>query len=149
MSISFSQLVKSKPRVVKNISLRGNLDSLANISPEIAWFTGAKKLILMTKSWFLWQEIHSCDMISILVTRNHFLWAQILRLNLSYRDNVWILQKNSLKLIHFVETWFPVNLPPWLSPSLLLLLLLFMSIFFYFQNSLNMFWWETAFENIV
>ena len=27
-------------RVAKNISVRGNLDSLANISPEIASFTG-------------------------------------------------------------------------------------------------------------
>ena len=45
------------------------------------------------------QEINSCHKKSFLATRNHFLQAHILRLNLSIRDNAWILPKNSLELL--------------------------------------------------
>ena len=58
--------------MAKNISLRGNLDSLANISPQLAGvlenliFNGScdKKSILVTRNQFLSQEIISCELIS-------------------------------------------------------------------------------------
>ena len=52
-----------------------------------------EKSILVTRNQFLSQEINSCHKISILVTRNQFLWAHILQLNLSIRDNAWILSR--------------------------------------------------------
>ena len=58
-------------RVAKNISLHGNLESLADISPEIEWFTGQLglyKSILFTRNQFLSQEINSCHNKSFLVS---------------------------------------------------------------------------------
>ena len=80
-------------RVAKNISLRGNLDSLADISPEIVWFMGQLglyKSILVTRNHFLSQEINSCHKKSILV---------------SSHPSVKLI--NSLELTHFLGTWFP------------------------------------------
>ena len=59
--------VVQMPRVAKNISLCGNLDSLVNISPEIEWFTGQLRFY---KIYF---SMDSYDKEIILVTRNPFL----------------------------------------------------------------------------
>ena len=79
-------------RVAKNISLCGNLDSLADILPEIAWFMGQLGL---TKNWFLWQDIHSCRKKSILVARNQFLSQEI---NSCHKKSILITRNQFVSL---------------------------------------------------
>ena len=127
----------------KNISLRGNLDSSANISPEIAWFTGQLGLF---KIWFpMFKMIHYnflcvlalCTMKidhfrakkSILDARNQFLSQEI---NSCYKKLFLLSSQPSVKLNNSWQrvnptkkfAWaytirgnlvprFPENLPPW------------------------------------
>ena len=100
-------------RVAKNISLRGNLDSLADISPKIAWFTGQLglyKSILVTRNHLLSQEINSCHKKTFLVSS----YPLVKLINLSQRVNPTKKFAWAYTFRGNLVPKFPVNLPPWL-----------------------------------
>ena len=103
----------------------GTLDSLANISPEIAWFTGQlglyrikfcnkksilmKRMIFVTRSQFFLQEINSCHKKLFLVSLHPF----VKPINLQQCMNPTKKFAWAYRFRGNLVPRFPANSPPW------------------------------------